>query len=309
MQINNRTTHLDAIDYATGWDNIIDNVTHPADNIRRYGTRHFLTTEIIPTSIKKQSGQWFPNYQLHTIGGGMTYRAMLEWYRFHNAPLPRVHAVISWSVYHVLNEVVENSDYRGPNTDAIADLLVFNPLGLLLFQFDGVNQFFGEKLHMRDWSFQPMYSPTTGTIENNGQNFCISFHLPRSTHWHAFYFFGVHGSVGPMYRTNDGRGFSAGVGLKAKDLVEIEDDNENDGIRSLTTSLRWTAGLFYDRNYSLLASFIFSETKSYRYRLNIYPGIIGIGPVSPGLFCAMDADHAVVVGIHIPAIPFGLAFR
>ncbi len=306
MQIHNRSTRLADVDYATGWRNITSNILHPWENIRQYGTGTFFITEVIPSSLKTTHAQWFPNYQLHVIGGGMTYRSMLEWYRYHGTPFPRTHALVSWSIYHFLNEVVENNNFNGTNVDAIADLLIFNPLGLLLFQFDPINRFFGHTMHMRDWSFQPMYAPANGTIENNGQNFCISHALPGSRRWHWFYFFGVHGSIGLMYRTDSGGGLSIGAGLKANELITTYYDNNT---RSMTTSFLWTAGVFYDRNYSLLASYIYSQSKSYRHRLNIYPGLFRYGRFSPGLFCAVGQHRRIVWGIHLPAIPMGFAVR
>ena len=104
------------------------------------------------------------------------------------------------------------------------------------------------------------------------------------------------------YKIKNGRSFSFGGGLIAKDLIETK---RNSYSRSMTTSLKWTAGFFYDRNNSLLASLILAGTKGYRARLNIYPGLIPFGLFSPGLFCAIGKDKELITGIHFSFMPVG----
>jgi hypothetical protein len=49
------------------------------------------------------------------------------------------------------SEVVENGNKVFYSTvDPIADFLVFDPLGIILFKFDGVSEFFSEKLSLND---------------------------------------------------------------------------------------------------------------------------------------------------------------
>lgn len=304
MQINNRSTRLRSIDFKIGYENILNNIKNPIREIKNFGVKDFITTEIVPSNLRPKNAQWFPNYQLHLIGGGMTYRALQEWFSYHHFEYPTLNAILALSSYHLLNEVVENNCYRGTNVDAIADLLIFDPLGLLLFSFDKVAHFFSYTLHMADWSFQPMYSPISGTLENNGQNFSIKYNLPCCDKWSLFYFFGVHGLVGLSYKAQNGASFSFGGGLIAKDLIEFKRENNT---RSMTTSLIWTGGFFYDRNNSLLASLILAGTKGYRVRLNIYPGLISLGRFSPGLFFAIGKNKELIAGIHFRFIPVGCA--
>lgn len=304
MQINNRSTQLRSIDFKIGARNIWKNISNPIEEIKTFGVKDFITSEIIPYKLRPKNAQWFPNYQLHLIGGGMTYRTLQDWYQYHNFKYPRLNAILALSVYHILNEVVENNSYQGNNVDVIADMLIFNPLGVLLFSFDSVAKFFSQTLHMADWSFQPMYSPLSGTLENNGQNFSIKYKLPYLNSWSLFYFFGVHGVLGLSYKTPTGSSFSLGGGLIAKDLIETKRKNNT---RSMTTSLKWTAGFFYDRNNSLLASLILAGTKGYRLRLNIYPGLIPLGLFSPGLFCAVGKKGELITGINFSFTPIGCA--
>jgi len=305
MQIDNRSTKINSIDYRTGAANVWMNITHPFREVRKFGVREFIKTEVIPTKFKTSGAQWFPNYQLHLIGGGMTYRTMYEWYRYHNYPNPGIQAIISLATYHYLNEIVENSGYEGTNMDPIADLLIFDPLSVLLFSFDPVLHFFGNTLHMADWSFQPVITPE-GTIENVGQNFNIKIKLPGKNPWSIFYFFGVHGTAGLSYKFKNGKCLSVGGGVVAKDLVDV-DPEIREGVK--TTTFEWTAGIFYDRNNSLLASLIMAGTKGYKIRLNVYPGLIPAGSYSPGLFCALGKEEEWIFGIHMHNIPVGFGYR
>lgn len=304
MQINNRSSSLRSVDFKQGYRNVMDNICHPVREIKKYGVKKFIFSEIIPGKLKIKNAQYFPNYQLHIIGGGMTFRALDDWYAFHQFKYSKISALLTLSAYHFLNEVVENNQFQGTNIDAIADLLIFDPLGALLFYFDPVARFFGHTLHMADWSFQPMVSLYSATLENNGQNFSIKYQLPRSEKWSLFYFFGVHGLVGLSYKKSGGEAFSFGGGLIAKDLIETKYDNDT---RSLTTSLMWTGGFFYDRNNSLLASLILAGTKGYVVRLNIYPGLIFPGRFSPGLFLAIGKYNELIMGVQFRFTPVGCA--
>ena len=116
------------------------------------------------------------------------------------------------AAFHLLNEVVENDAYQGTNVDPIADLLVFDPLGMLLFESDRVSRFFSEKLHLRDWSTLPAYDPVHRTIENNSDNYSIKVRIPGWKKWSVFYNFGLNGTLGLSYTREDGACFSGALG-------------------------------------------------------------------------------------------------
>ncbi len=124
-------------------------------------------------------------------------------------------------VYHLLNEVVENGAYEGYNTDAIADLLFFDPASMVLFSFDSVCRFFSHTLHMNDWSYQICYDPFHRTLENNGQNFVVKWRIPRHEGWGLFYHWGTHGEFGVCRTDERGECWSFGVGLKAGEVVRL----------------------------------------------------------------------------------------
>jgi hypothetical protein len=306
MQISNRPNDLSTVNFKNGFDNVVFNLTHPLETISKFGWERFLTREVIPTSVQLKNAQYYPNYKLHLIGGGFTYRAFVDWYRWHHYPSPRVWALTSWFAYHFLNEIVENNAYVGHNVDPIADFYIFNTAGLLLFSFNGVARFFSNTLNMQDWSFMPGYDPVLNTIENNGQNFIIKIKLPFLDRWSYFNHWGVNGMFGLSYLRDDSTSISFAGGVVAKELINVEN---NSGVRELTTNLVWTAGIFYDLNNSLLTSLILAGTKGYKARLNVYPGVLKFGKLSPGFFVNLRKDNQVVFGIHLNLLPVGIAVR
>jgi hypothetical protein len=304
LQLDNRDKRLGKIAYGTGLENVWKNVRDPFEAIRATGGwADFLEREVLPLSVNSNKAQFWPNYTQHLIGGGMSYRMYVEWFRHHGWRHPKLMSGATVALHHVINETVENDAYVGWRTDPIADLYIFDPLGIVLFSHDGVAGFFGETLHMADWSYQPSIDPADGSLINNGQNFALKYDLPWSERWQGFYHFGTHAELGLTRRLNEQDSFSFGAGLRAGELVELDD-----GFR--TVDLAASAGVFYDRNNSLLASFVMAKTKEYRFRFNVYPGVLRVAGVSPGLFLADRRTRGLVFGLtfdFLPALPAGLA--
>ena len=306
FQVGNRDKKVFDVHYRTGWNNVWDNVSAPVRQIRLFGWKRFLTSEVFPTSLKPKSAQYVPNYQDHLIGGGMIYRALAEWYDARGFSHARLWSFGTSYAYHFLNEVVENNDYRGNNVDPIADLWIFDPLGMILFSSDRVARFFGETLHLRDWSAFPAYNPWTKTLENNSDNYSIKWFVPGQHRWGIFYNFGLNGLLGLSYAREDGRCWSFGAGVMAKDLKKVESDGPG---RSMTVDLIWNAGIYYDRNGSLMASFLVSGSRAYKAKVNVFPGLVRIAGISPALFAALGQKKELIFGFSVGPIPLGLAFQ
>ena len=65
-----------------------------------------------------------------------------------------------------------------------------------------------------------------------------------------------------------------------------------------TATLEPNAGIFYDRNGSLLASLISARRERQRVStLNVYPGVLRFGGVSPGLWVQQVQGGGVRFGI------------
>jgi len=292
MQIENRSNRPGDIDYATGVRNVTNNVLHPQWSIGVGGFWDFFRREVLPISVNSGGAQYWPNYMNHLLGGGMSYRMMEEYYRYHGLEHSKTWAGVTIFTYHFLNEVVENDGYVGPNVDPVADFWIFNPAGIWLFSQEKVARFFSERLNMADWSYQPVWMPETDELQNNGQNYVIKYHLTRDGRHSLFYHWGSHAELGLSYTDARGRCISAGLGLRARNLLEIDNFSK-------TVDLAVSGGVFYDRDNSLMASLLFARSKDYRYRLNLYPGLVRVGGLQPGFFIGVNDNERLLAGITI----------
>ncbi len=304
LQTENQSRNLGNIKYITGVRNLTFNLASPLKSIQAYGVKQFFADEVLPLSADKKNMQWLPNYELHVIGGGMEYRAIAEWYAAHGFQFPRTASFVTMAAQHFVNEVVENNGYVGRTVDPIADIYIFDPLGVLLFSFDPVCEFFGETLNMADWSYQPAYNPTLGNLENAGQNFIMKYKLPFNERYAVFYHFGMNGLLGVSYEYEDGEWITVAGGLRNTENVLVPDIA---GARKQTATLQWNAGFFYDRNNSLMFSLLATGQRSYGIVANVYPGLISIGGFSPGFFAAFTAGNRMVFGLNVSYVPLGLA--
>ena len=307
MQVSNRHNMPGKIMYGRGIENVGRNLLNPFEAIGVNGFWDFLSREVIPISINSGQAQYWPNYMNHLIGGGMSYRMIEEYFRFNEVEHPKAWAGATLFAYHFLNEVVENDDHIGPSTDPIADFWIFNPAGILLFSNESVSRFFSKKLHMADWSYQPVWLPGSSELVNNGQNYSVKYHLNKRGSTSLFYHWGTHAELGLSFTRPSGHCVSVGLGLVAKNLFKIDQISK-------TVDMAVSGGVFYDKNNSLLASLLFARTKDYRYRLNVYPGLVKLGPLKPGFFASLNDDNRMLLGLtfgtlqHLP-IGIGGAFN
>ena len=278
--------------YQQASKNVWKSITHPGKTISEYGTKKFITQELFPLKISIEGAQWWPNYNVHFIGGGMTYRMLIDWYNYHKFPAPKILSLATVGTFHYLNEVVENGDYDNYSGDAVADLLFFDIAGVLLFSNDKVAKFFAEELNLSDWSLQPSFRIRDETLQNNGQYFTIKWLPPFSEKWQLFYTFGMDGLLGLSYKIDDEHTISAGAGFIGRELIDLDKDKNIKSVK-----LAWSTGVFYDKNNSLLASLKLSDHIDYQVVINIYPGIVKLGNFSPGLWAAIDKTGKYMIGI------------
>ena len=278
--------------YSTSSANVFRNLRDPFTPISNYGWGNFLRNEIFPINWSKSGRQWWPNYQLHLIGGGMSYTIMKEWYDMHGFPAPAIFSMTTLATSHLLNEFVENGSYQGDNVDPIADIYIFDLGGIVLFSFDSVNEFFSNELNLADWSLQPSFSFRPAQLHNNGQYFSLKWKFPFSERWHLFYECGMNGLLGLSYKYETGEAISFGGGMRSKHLTLIDpQSNQKSG------ELTWNVGVFYDRENSLLMSLLVSGLEDNMINVNVYPGIIKIGTFSPGVWCIIQRDGSPIVGV------------
>lgn len=296
LQVENRSNQIDDIEWRNGWRNLWKNLANPGVAIEKKGWWEFLSSEIIPVSFNSGKSQYWPNYMNHLIGGGMSYRLMREWYRAHGFEHERTWSLATMTVYHFLNEVVEMDSKEGWRVDPIADMYLFNVAGVLAFNSDRICRFFGHTLGMRDWSYQPLYDPERGTLENGGHKYMVRLRLRATTPWHLFYHWGNSGEFGLSREFASGDFISTGAGFVAKNLRDV------DGI-SETVNVATTFGMFWDRRGSLLASVLYAKDKDNRWRVNLYPGVLKIGPLQPGLTFISTRRKDFIVGLTVGSVP------
>ncbi len=306
LQSATHSRDLSTIKFGTGAHNLWENLKDPFTQIDKYGWSRFLGNEVIPMSLAIDQAQYFPNYTLHLIGGGMESRMIHEWYVAHEVPLPSLFTGLTLAAYHFVNESVENDSYVGPNVDPIADVFLFDLGGVLLFSSDAVAEFFSRTLQLNEWSGQIAYNPTFNTIENHGQNFVMKYKLPFAAKTSLFYYFGDSGMLGLSFLRDDRDCISVGGGFVAKSIRTVDSRN---GTRTMSIEMGLIGGIFYDRENSLLASLIVSERMNEKVKANIYPGVLHIGPVSPGLFVSIGKGSQLIAGMTIRYSPTGLAYR
>ncbi|MFA6541420.1 MAG: hypothetical protein WCT99_07440 [Bacteroidota bacterium] len=299
-----RPRDLRMLAFHSGLENVRRNIADPFGPISRYGVGNFMKDQVIPLGLSKRDGQWWPNYTLHLIGGGMTFVALSEWYQYYHYEYPKLFAAGTKILYHVINETVENDRYVGDNVDPIADMYLFDLGGVLLFSSDNVKRFFSETMNLADWSLQPSFSLRNLHLENNGQFFSVKWKFPFSERWHLFYFFGTNGVGGLSYKYADGSAFSVGVGLAAAKLIVL-----NNRTNKQTLDLVWNIGFFYDVQNSLLTSLSISKKTDYAVDLNIYPGIITLGDFSPGTWLALNRNGTMIIGLTAAWSPAGIAYN
>lgn len=304
LQAKNRSNRMDDLNYSMAINNVFHNLSHPLENIRIIGWKGFIGTEVLPLSFDLNSAQYVPNIQLHLIGCGSTYRAMWEWYGVHGFKHNKLWAFTTTIATRILNETVENGNYTGPSVDAIADVYIFDPLGMLLFEWNRAAKFFSSTLNLSDWSYQIMINPLNATIENAGVNWSLKY-FPRQAGWGLFACTGMNSTGGFSYRNASKQCVSGGVGLSVENVVNV--DEPPGSVRVQTVTMRWNVAFYYDRENSLLMSLILSGNRQYRLQYNLYPGYVFWKGLKPSLFLGLRDNYYPVIGISFSGFPLGLA--
>jgi hypothetical protein len=307
LQIDGKDRRLLSIPYGAGLRGFYDNTfRHPGATISQIGWGNWLTTEVLPLNWTKNGARWIPNYQLHLIGSGVSYRMMAEWYHHQGIASPELWSIATVTAMHIVNEVVENGGYVGYNTDPIADFLIFNTLGIALFMNDDIARFFSEKMHMTEWSSLPMITFPSGQLGNNGLNYSFKVGLPNSTRLRLWGIMGMGTMLGAsyVYDRSDEHSISFGAGIRGKELINVDPR-----ARVLTVSIVPTAGIYWDRNNSLLASLTVSGQVDQTAILNVYPGVINISDdISPAIWAAWGSNGTIGFGIGIRGA-IGVGYR
>lgn len=289
------------IEYRDGWLNIRDNITHPIREVRAYGVGRFFRREFFNLKFNIHETQFAPNVLNHTIGNGMQYVKLAEWYDHHRFPLPYVWSALTTTSYQVMNEINENSGFRGTNVDPISDLLIFNPLGFIVWSFDGTRRFFSETLPLYDWSLMPVFRPSSYNLESAGQSWVIKKPVSADGRYSAVFYWGIHGMAGVSV-TPDYEHYVSVTGGIVVNKLQVRNTEQ---ARYLTPNLDGSLGLFYDRKHSLLTSLLVEGPKFYALQLTLYPAFNG-SPWTPGAYVSWNERKQFVIGLSWTYLPAGL---
>ncbi len=308
LRITQQSNRYDPIIPGYKVSNILKNLGNPIVGVAQYGTVDFFREQVIPFgNIDKP--YWYPNYTLHLIGGGITYTTMKEWLDAHQVKHSKRYAAAIILASALINESVEEktTDYRFRlNVDAVADFWIFDVGGILLFQSDKVNSFFSKTLNMRDWSRQPAVYFQSMNLANCGQFTSLKWKLPYTKNLYFFGLVGLGGLGGLSYKFQNSTAISVGLGQgprrKNVDLLGLPID----------INLVPMAGIYFDRNNSLLASLELSNSKNDLYHnyfaeLNLYPGFIPLKGIEPSFWLNVARDGNFMLGVG-SKYTFGMMF-
>lgn len=305
LQLRPRQRSIFDQSWSMAAENVADNLASPLSAIEDGGGwGKFARQELLPLSWTTYTARWAPNYSLHLIGGGQTYAALREWYEDHDAG-PLVASGLSAATLMTaafLNETIENQAVRGPNTDAIADLYVFDVAGIVLFSFEPVRRFFSKFVIVSDWSLQPAFTSVRGELHNNGNYYAAKLPLPYADRVRLFVYGGYSTMPGLSYQLTREYSISAAAGWKVATI-------ENGGLQTVENqiSTRPTAALFLDRNDSLLASVQVADVTDYFLQTNIYPNAFGKTDPGFGFWSVVARDGRWLAGVSMSrALGFGV---
>ncbi len=201
-------------------------------------------------------------------------------------------AAVLGMLAEVLQEATEKptTDY----TDEIADVLLFRPLGMWLFSDDRRAAAIRRLLDPVDWPYLLMYDIEGDRSLNVGVSYALRPPRQDSSKPRFFAYVGMTNLFGLSHPLATGGNVSWGVGVATASIKPNE--------------IRASAGMFYDRNNSLLWSLIVNGTEELRLRANIYPGAFWSACNKVGAFVGVTDDGKPAFGIQF-GLPVGVGVR
>jgi hypothetical protein len=282
-------------DYGEHLQLVWDHLREPVHTIERSdgGWRDFVNSEILPIDPEnaEDSLAILPNVFLHTLGGGMLFRKTAEWLAAHDVPEPGLCAGLVAMATEVLGEASEKP--ATDDTDEIADVLIFRPLGMWLFADADRARWVHDELGLVDWPYLLMWDVDDEDFANVGTSYCFRPAFLGDDDTRPFAYVGITNVFGLSHRVAGADRVSWGVGTATLTVEPVE--------------LRWSAGVFWDRDRGLLASLIANGADGYAVRANVYPGALLDADVPLGLFGGVGDDGRVTIGVQF-ALPIGVAW-
>ncbi len=299
---------LTGIDYQAGAVNVWRNVTQPGDAGSHFGWNQFVAHEIFPVrGFDRQYGQFIPNWTMHALGEGMLYRKLDDWYAFHDVRHPRLLALLTMVAIEFTNEVTENGSFRGPNQDPIADMLIWNPLGLVLFSIDPVARFFRGPVTLDFWPGQPVLANGM-RLANQGENYAFKVKLGLPFDARFFAYIGKEGLAGASVPVSAHDHVSVAVGASLNRLEQVATGDGTARVMNADGSLVVETAVFWDRDESLLMSLVAGLTYQPSLHLNVYPGLWAWNGWAFGGFARWASGEGASAGLTLRGSPLGLGW-
>ncbi|HVU04308.1 MAG TPA: hypothetical protein VHE30_21265 [Polyangiaceae bacterium] len=284
---------------------VLRNLANPFPAIADDGYGRFFRTEILPLSFTPDTAYWVPNYSLHLIGGGMTFRALSEWFDDHRFPVPWLWSGATIMGSALVNETLENKRNTGFNTDAIADVYFFDVGGMLLFSIDGVARFFSEDVRIMDWSLQPTFTFPGGNLNNAGNYFAVKWPLPFYPRLSPLVHIGLGWLGGLSYRVSGEYSVSVGLGARSYRLMNFSISDLRNKV-----SFAPSAGVFIDRNDSLVASFRLTNVEDYFGEVEVFPNSFWHENPGIGFWYTVGKHGEFLTGLTVTkTLEFGVGYE
>lgn len=267
FQLRHSPRNITTFPYRNAWHYGIRRVVqHPGEAIERFGGwGRFTRVELLPLSVQRDELNWFVNYTEHLFGGGLTMRLLDDWYRARGVPQARLLAAVTTYAASALNEISEQPDIRQSSAGGVSDLIFFDLGAVLLFHWDQPVHFLATTLQVADWSNQATVTLPNRQLQNNGQYF--TFKVPIGlADTRVFVRGGMGAQIGISQRVRDYDHVSFGLGGDT-DVREIDERGHE------TVSFAPSAGVYYDRNNSLLWSVTASPAENV-IAANVFPGVL-----------------------------------
>jgi len=280
-----------------GWDAVWASVTRPGKAMEQAGGwGSVLKRHLVPfAGDNLREAQWVPNYFGHLLEGGMAYRRLLEWNRLHDIPFATLNAMLVTQFAVILNEAYEtpvDDPWVQENGTAglFVDVVIMDPLGILLFHQNGVSRFFAEKLGTTLWPRQASITFPGARVINNGEAVVIRPKLWFTDDFRFFVRTGIGAQFGISVPRDDGLEVGVGIGAESH-----ERQLDAAGVESAEFSL--SAGLWIDREGSLLFSATWDEKTDRSLAIDVFPGVIQIAGTTIGAWFQFDRDYRPYIGI------------
>lgn len=268
LVVDGPETRLTKIPWDDGWISVRNAFAHPGDAIRRAGgTKTWLKWQYLPTGWEIYRWAFAPNYTGHMLAGGITYRFLSEWNDYHDVPLPRVTAAVTYMAMMLTNEVIENPTRVG-EASTIADLGINDPIGIIIFSFNQPARFVATKLQAADWSPQATIVFPGARVMNVSQLMSYKVPLPLTDRFRISFLIGQGGAIGGMVKLNEEYNLTAAGGFQAEKRF-IDPVTGDESIKAT-----YGGALYLDRNNSLMVSALLRQSGKERFTVNVYPGTL-----------------------------------